>query len=187
MITQPNLTETQLQDLAKSRTWTHKLGDRSWVHKELVEEFARRHPLDGARVLELGPFEGHHTVQLVQQLGATHVTCVEPRPLNAIAVYTRAMYHGVQDRVRVVIGSTSVLTAVDVDEFDVLIHLGVLYHMIDPVTHVLRDFMKFSRVLLDTHVLEDGVANKHRAFRREVSVQGYRGREYRERGWSHQQ
>lgn len=115
-----------------------------------IVELNRRLPLAERDVLEIGCFEGVHTVALSSL--ARRVMAADSRIENVVKTIVRAA----------VLGQTPFVFPWNVDEglpagidisCDVLHHVGVLYHLVDPVRH-LREVLPRVReaVLLDTHV-----------------------------------
>jgi len=110
-------------------------------------------PLAARHVLEIGCFEGVHTVGLSQY--ARLVTAVDSRIENVTKTIVRTAFYGVRATVKV----CNVERPEDVDQLpmvDVVHHVGVLYHLIDPVRH-LRSLSEKVRegIMLDTHVASD--------------------------------
>ena len=111
--------------------------------------------LDGKRVTELGSFEGIHSTVLAGF--NCDVNAVDARPINLAKSAVRASLYGKNLR----------LTLCDLDNMDqvsafidrklldcdVLVSIGVLYHLLNPVEHLEQMFRCTQLgVLLDTHV-----------------------------------
>lgn len=141
-----------------------------------IVELDRRFRLAGLDVLEVGCFEGIHTAALVD-LGA-RVTAVDARIENVIKTLVRLWAFGLTARVaRCDVEVRAELEALPV--VDVLHHCGVLYHLVDPVTHLRVLLPRVRRgVLLDTHYAEQGEATA----RYSVAGVEYAYRHYREGG-----
>lgn len=161
------LSDAQLRDLNTLLPWGAMTADQHgrllgspWRHDKrsavhgLIDgrqrRFSQAHDLTGRHVLELGCFEGIHTLGLIL-LGA-RVTAVDGRVENVIKTLARLWAYG---------RSASVI-AWDLEEappphlpaeWDVLHHIGVLYHLSNPVEH-LDAVLPRTRgaALLDTHV-----------------------------------
>jgi tRNA (mo5U34)-methyltransferase len=131
--------------------------------------------LAGKRVLEIGCFEGIHTLGLCSY--GADVTAVDIRPLNVIKTATRLACYGysasvfpldVEDR------------TIALPEFDIIFHCGVLYHLEDPVTHLNHLLPRCRAIYLDTHVAgetdDDAVL--------EVGGRTFRGHQHDEAGWT---
>jgi tRNA (mo5U34)-methyltransferase len=122
-----------------------------------IEELNRRVPLAGRHVLEVGCFEGVHTVALAAY--GAKVTAVDSRIENLVKTMTRLWAFGYQADVF----RCDVEAAEDfarVPEVDITHHVGVLYHLVDPVGH-LRAMLARTRnaIMLDTHVAREGQAD----------------------------
>lgn len=108
------------------------------------------------RVLEVGCFEGGHTIGLCR--AAAHVVAVDARIVNVVKTMVRCGFYDAHPTVFV-----SDLEQWDPDEFDVdvVFHVGVLYHLRDPARHVM-ELGRVCRVglLLDTHVAEEHEATE---------------------------
>ena len=113
--------------------------------------------LNGKRVTELGSFEGIHSTVLASF--NCDVNAVDARPINLAKSAVRASLYGKNIR----------LTLCDLDNIDqlrafidrklldcdVLVSIGVLYHLLNPVEHLELMFRcTQTGVLLDTHVAE---------------------------------
>lgn len=112
--------------------------------------FNEAYPLAGKHVLEVGCFEGIHTISCLHH-GAT-VTAVDSRMENLLKTLTRLWCYGYQADVKR--WDLEEDAPADIPEsWDVLHHIGVLYHLSDPVGH-LRHALKRTReaLLLDTHI-----------------------------------
>ena len=107
-------------------------------------------PLKDRRVLEIGCFEGIHTVALAQR--ANVVVAVDSRIDNVVKTVVRCAMFDLRPQV--------LCWDVEVEpppraalECDVLHHVGVLYHLADPWAHLQR-VCNLTRelIMLDTHV-----------------------------------
>lgn len=100
--------------------------------------------LAGKSVVEFGGLEGAHTIELCR--AAREVTTIEARQPNIDKMNVRCALYGV---------SPTIVKA-DVEKTlppaaDVFFHSGVLYHLQDPVAHLLRICPLTRELLLDTH------------------------------------
>lgn len=135
----------------KKRNTPQRIPDRRIV------ELNKRIPLDGLDVLEIGCFEGIHTIALAQT--GARVIAVDSRIENVLKTIVRTYCFGIN----------SIVFKCDVElesdrellpEVDVVHHVGVLYHLVDPVSH-LKFILGKTRnaVMLDTHYALDNEAN----------------------------
>jgi hypothetical protein len=122
------------------------------------ERIVRLHELvdlSDKHVVELGCFEGVHTIALCDL--ALRVTGVDARVENVVKTMTRTWLYG--HRPELVLQDVEDATANDVYACDVIHHNGVLYHLLDPVAHLRRALAR-TRIglLLDTHYSRDSEA-----------------------------
>jgi tRNA (mo5U34)-methyltransferase len=117
-----------------------------------------RCPLAGLSVLEIGCFEGVHTIGLAARAG--RVIAIDSRIENVVKTIVRTWSFGHH----VTAFQCDVEKASDfamVPEVDVVHHVGVLYHLVDPVAHLAALLQKTKRMLmLDTHIAADGQATE---------------------------
>lgn len=135
---------------AAKRSGVHGLVDKRQA------EFNAAFGLSGRHVVELGCFEGIHSIGLLL-LGAS-VTAVDGRVENVIKTLARVWAYGLACDV----------TQWDFEEapspllpkeWDVLHHIGVLYHLSDPIAHLNVVLPRTTGgVLLDTHVADSAEA-----------------------------
>lgn len=132
--------------------------------------------LAGTHVLEVGCFEGVHTIALCDR--AERVTALDSRVDNVVKTTIRAMVYGCRPEV-VLVDLETIEPLSPVLESDVLHHNGVLYHLTDPVGH-LRSVLTTTRraLLLDTHVATDDQATA----RYDIDGERFRVFEYQEAG-----
>jgi hypothetical protein len=181
---------TRLNSLLPWRCFTvdtegRPLGGTAWRGKRdapqripdpRIERFHERFDLSDKHVLEIGCFEGVHTIALCRL--AQRVTAVDARVENVVKTIVRCAFFDERPRVFVY----------DVEEdqdgeealhADVCHHVGVLYHLEDPVGHLRRLGNWISRgVMLDTHYAHDEDATD--AY--ESAGEQFRFRPYTERG-----
>lgn len=143
-----------------------RLGDRRRPAKrenpQLIPdwriELADQHfQLAAKSVLEVGCFEGVHTIALCR--AAREVTAIDAHVVNVVKTLVRANLYGC----RPVVYTSDVETwaADPTFTFDVVFHVGVLYHLFDPVSHILRlGQVCRAGLLLDTMVATDGQATE---------------------------
>ena len=124
-----------------------------------IIELDRRYGLAGKYVLEAGCFEGIHTVGLIQQ-GAS-VSAFDGRIENVIKTLVRCWAFDVYANV--------FFWNLEEDrpahapiECDILHHVGVLYHLMDPIGHLATVLPSVRQaVMLDTHIAPEGAGTPH--------------------------
>jgi 2-polyprenyl-3-methyl-5-hydroxy-6-metoxy-1,4-benzoquinol methylase len=137
---------------------------------------AERFALTDKHVLEVGCFEGIHTVGLLRY--AAEVTAVDARIENVAKTIVRTALYGYHPRV-FVHDVDQVPASYDHLHADVLHHVGVLYHLKDPVRHLL-EIGRYIRLglMLDTHyALEKAAQHTY-----EVKGREYRYQLFQEQG-----
>jgi 2-polyprenyl-3-methyl-5-hydroxy-6-metoxy-1,4-benzoquinol methylase len=160
-------------------------GGVAWRGKRVTPEpipdrrirlFHERFDLSDKQVLEIGCFEGIHTVSLCRR--AAGVTAVDARVENVVKTVVRCAFF--DERPRVV--TFDVEGGEDGDELlhaDLCHHVGVLYHLEDPVTHIRRLGTWISQgLMVDTHYARDADAKDEYA----VGGERFRFRRYKEIG-----
>jgi 2-polyprenyl-3-methyl-5-hydroxy-6-metoxy-1,4-benzoquinol methylase len=161
-----NLSDEDLTTLNRMLEWRcftvdakgRRFGRRAWEGKREVPQAVPdpriaqmndRFGLEGKAVLEVGCFEGVHTVGLAL-LGA-HVVAVDSRIENVVKSSVRAQFFGQP----ATIFKCDLEQAADwllLPQVDLLHHVGVLYHLKDPVTHLLKlGALVRDGIMLDTH------------------------------------
>lgn len=113
------------------------------VPDRLVEQLNQRVPLAGLSVLELGCFEGHHSLSLAQH--AAQVWAIDGRIENVIKTLVRVWMAGQERKVSVQLLDLEQAPLRDqlaalgrTEPFDVLHHRGVLYHLSNPVDNLVQ-------------------------------------------------
>ena len=128
-------------------------------------------------VLEIGCFEGAHTLGLCQ-LGA-RVTAIDSRVENVVKTIVRTACFDQHPRVFVCDVERRPLP-VDQLRAEFCHHVGVLYHLADPVTHLLELGSLIARgILLDTQYAADAEATD----RYDVGGESFAYRRYGEFGY----
>lgn len=100
--------------------------------------------LKGREVTEFGCLEGAHTVELCRL--ARRVEAIDVRPENLVKTAVRTALYG----------CWPTLTLMDLEKdvpgaAEVFFHVGVLYHLKDPVHHLRRISARCHSLYLDTH------------------------------------
>jgi hypothetical protein len=155
--------------------WRGKRADPQLIPDPRIERFHERFNLAGQHVLEIGCFEGVHTIALCRL--ASSVTAVDARIENVAKTVVRAALY--DERPRVFVFDVESSNRTDLVQADLCHHVGVLYHLTDPVRHLLQLGEWISRgVMLDTHYAQPESASH------EYTVDGrsYRYRRYAEHG-----
>ena len=132
-----------------------------------------RFGLADKHVLEFGCFEGVHTVGLSQF--ARQVTAVDGRIENVTKTIVRTGFYGFRPTVfqhDVEAGALQL----ELLQADILHHVGVLYHLRDPVRHLLElgRYIKLG-VMLDTHyALPEEASSSYTVDNREYAYKHFR-------------
>ncbi len=122
--------------------------------------------LHGKTVLEVGCFEGIHTVGLAKK-GAL-VTAFDSRIENIVKTMVRCSAFNV--RANVCYWNLENEKPDYIQEYDIVHHIGVLYHLLNPIQHLKEiSACAKSTLLLDTHV----------ALEEELDTDTFKGFEYR--------
>lgn len=123
--------------------------------------------------VEVGCWHGWHTTSLARHFKS--VIAVDARPLNIAKTLLRLNL--------LKLNNVDVVLA-DVNDFnfkcDVLVHLGVLYHIINPAAHLLGVLPNCKILCLDTHVNKESLKQSYEM----VGRRRYYGGVYHEHGWA---
>jgi hypothetical protein len=155
--------------------WSTKRTEAQVIPDRRIVLMNERFGLSDKSVVEVGCFEGIHTIGLC--LHARSVLAVDSRIDNVVKTIVRCGLYGHHPRVRLcdieVPQDLSFLAA------DLMHHVGVLYHLRDPVRH-LRAIPGFvgRGIMLDTHYALDAEAT----LSYEVDGRTYRYKQYGEFG-----
>lgn len=152
-------------------------GKRESVQAVPDKRITRLHEaldLSDKSVLEVGCFEGIHTLGLLQY--CPDVTAIDVRPLNVVKTLARLSAHGCSAQVYTV----DVEQVAEWRSFDVVFHCGVLYHLENPVEHLQALLPHCQAIYLDTHVAEAGRDQDVATF----AGRSYRGYRHAEGGWT---
>jgi SAM-dependent methyltransferase len=156
--------------------WAGKRDQPQEVPDRRVVLLNQRFRLADKHVLEFGCFEGIHTVGLSKFAGK--VTAVDGRIENVAKTIVRTALYGHHPTV-FEYDVEKVPADVDLLGADILHHVGVLYHLSDPVRHLL-EIGRYIRegVMLDTHYALEEEAHSTYV----VDGKEYRYKPFRERG-----
>lgn len=124
-----------------------------------IISFDEAFPLKDLHVLEVGCFEGIHTIGCLAR--GAKVTAVDVRIENILKTLSRLWIYGLSADVQYWNLEAGEPPASVPSSWDVLHHIGVLYHLADPATHLAIALNRTNKALiLDTHVSsEDEVTN----------------------------
>lgn len=161
------LTDAQLIELNKMLDWKcfvvdskgRRFGNRQSAKKRSgpqeypdyrLKILNDKLPLDKKHVLEVGCFEGIHTSGLCSK--AYKVTAIDSRISNVVKTIVRTKYFGFHPEIFVF--DLEKINSNNVEKLfcDVVHHIGVLYHLVNPVEQIML-FEKYVQdaVFLDTH------------------------------------
>ena len=159
------LTEPELED---GSFLLQVFGNRVFRSKEITlrrskygEDYRLKHivaALDvrGLRVLELGPYFGHHTF-LLDKLGAAGIVAVESRENNVRMCEKLKKQFGL-DRATFVLQDVEALVKGEEPKFsgpfDLVFCMGLLYHLPDPVSALIWFRRQAPSLFLGTHYFE---------------------------------
>jgi hypothetical protein len=131
------------------RAWPGKREKPQPVPDQRIVRLNELFQLRGKDVLEFGCFEGVHTVGL--SMFAGRVVAVDSRIENVVKTIVRSALFGYSPTVfKCDLEKPGDFARLP--QADVLHHVGVLYHLVDPVSHLL-DLGRYVRqgIMLDTH------------------------------------
>jgi len=138
---------------------TTKRASQQALVEERLRDFVDACPLEGKHVLEVGCFEGIHTISCLS-LGA-RVTAVDSRMENILKTLARLWAYGYSADVQVWNLEEREVPPLIPAEWDVLHHIGVLYHLTNPAENLgLLASRTREALILDTHVATDETATK---------------------------
>jgi tRNA (mo5U34)-methyltransferase len=153
------LTDQELSEIERAHVWVtgtadskgRVLGRRSALYQiperrvVIANEMVG---LAGKTVVEFGSLEGAHTIALCR--AASRVIALEARAENIEKTKVRCRLYGAFPEI----------VKMDVEretppEADMYFHSGVLYHLQDPVSHLLTIMGRAKEIVLDTHHAEN--------------------------------
>lgn len=144
-------------------------------------------PLDGARVLELGPLEASHSYML-EQAGAGEVLAIEANKQAYIKCLIAKEILGLR-RCRFLLGDFEKYLIETDETFDVILASGVLYHMNHPVEVLDLMARKCRTLILWTHYFDAEVLHAQdprlTVFEKTATRHDYGGRSYTLHGRSY--
>ncbi len=156
--------------------WGTKRIEPQEIPDKRIIMMHERFNLADKHVLEVGCFEGVHTLGLLQF--TDKVTAVDSRVDHVVKTMVRC---GMYEKSPIVFQSDIESDRLDFSSLscDYIHHVGVLYHLKDPVNHLL-DLKRYVKqgVMLDTHYALDEDANDVY----QVDGQSYRYKRYMEYG-----
>ena len=156
--------------------WAGKRSDPQVIPDPRIVELDRRFGLRTKHVLEVGCFEGAHTVALCRL--ARDVTAIDARVENVVKTIVRCAFFDQQPRV-ITIDLERQEQPRHLLKADVCHHIGVLYHLSDPVRHLRRLGEWIGEgLMLDTHYAGTGEATDEY----EVDGVSFAYRRFRESG-----
>jgi len=135
--------------------WKGKRNTPQCIPDNRILLMDKKFQLKGKTVLEVGCFEGIHTIGLCKT-GAI-VDAVDVRMTNVVKTIVRTNMFGVYPRVY----WTNIEDSSSLSCFDFVHHVGVLYHLKDPVRHLLA-LAKITKkgLMLDTHYCQPEQTDK---------------------------
>jgi tRNA (mo5U34)-methyltransferase len=142
--------------------WEGKRTEPEQIPDRRITMLDERYGLAGKHVLEVGCFEGIHTAALAARAG--RVTAIDGRIENVVKTIVRCSFFDQHPRVLVCDLENPQIPA-DQLRADACTHIGVLYHLTDPVSHLhqLADWVD-GVLMLDTHVArEDELTGEYEA------------------------
>jgi len=159
-----------------SAAWQGKRTEPQVIPDPRIVMLNNHFDLSDKHVLEIGCFEGIHTIGLAQL--SRQVTAIDARIENIVKTIVRCAFFGFAPRVFKCDVEWEPLPIKWLSS-DILHHVGVLYHLKDPVRHLLRigQYVRLG-LMLDTHYCRDEQADQTY----EVEQRSYRYREYTEHG-----
>lgn len=156
------------------QAWQGKRSEKQEIPDQRITKLNALMSLEGKTVLEVGCFEGVHTIGLLSYNAS--VVAIDARIENVVKTMARCAAYGVSPKVFVLDVDDRVQTS-SLPEFEILHHVGVLYHLFDPVIHLNFILPKISScILLDTHYATEETATHYH-------LDGYKYMEYKELGY----
>jgi len=160
------LSDEDLHRLNKMLSWKcytadlhgRRFGNAAWINKRMTPQAVpdnrivmldKLFGLKGKSVLEIGCFEGVHTIGLAKF--SDQVRAIDSRIENVVKTLVRANLFGFKPDVDLVDVEDEIAFQ-RLSQVDIVHHVGVLYHLKDPAKHLLALASKARLgLLLDTH------------------------------------
>jgi hypothetical protein len=156
------------------QAWEGKRSECQEIPDKRISKFHESITLTNKSVLEIGCFEGVHTIGLL--LHTPTVVAIDSRIENVTKTLARCAAYGMFPKTFVLNIDEESQTE-SLPDFDLLHHVGVLYHLLDPVSHLNKLLPKIrTGVLLDSHYATDEMASH-------THQSGYKYMEYKEHGY----
>lgn len=141
-----------------NRYTANKRNNPETIPDGRIVELHRRFNLTGKHVLEIGCFEGNHTVALAALAGK--VTGIDSRIEHVAMTLMRCAMAGFHPSAHLWDVEQDIPEGLDL-QCDILHHVGVLYHLASPVVHLRRlSPLVGQALILDTHVAPENVELK---------------------------
>jgi tRNA (mo5U34)-methyltransferase len=161
--------------LGKLGTRAGKRADPGRIPDKRIVRLNEVLPLRSRRVIEVGCFEGIHTVGLLQF--CDDVTAIDVRAINVVKTATRVALSGY--RARVALQDVEKLDA-SARRYDLMFHCGVLYHLMHPAEQIVAAGQVADHIFLDTHIAR----HEPRLEERRIGSIAYKGAHHGEGGWA---
>ncbi len=183
-------TDAQLRELSEAHAWSTARplpdgrmlgsGKTSNSRTDPRVEAVRERLREGLRVLEVGSCEAQHTVLLAPF--CKEVVALEVRPRNVVGALIRQFASGVRNVRNVIMDVRDV--GPEMGLFDLIFHVGVLYHLANPVEHLFEiERLNAGALLLDTHYATSDLRRPPDSSIEHRGV-AYRTKVFKESGWS---
>lgn len=155
--------------------WATKRTEAQTIPDRRILLMHQRFMLTGKHVVEIGCFEGIHTIGLCQY--AREVTAVDSRVENVVKTLVRCGLYGHHPHVfKCDVEKPEEMTTLTAD---LIHHVGVFYHLRNPVQHLRAISARVSQgLMLDTHYALDSEAS----LSYEVEGRNYSYKKYNEHG-----
>lgn len=128
---------------------TEKRATPEKIPDPRIVELNNRYPLRNLKVLEVGCFEGNHTTAL--SMFSNHVTAIDSRIEHVVKTLVRTSMFGYYPKVFRLDLEQPFPDEPEI-QFDLLHHVGVLYHLSNPIKHLHEVLPHCTILMLDTHI-----------------------------------